>query len=56
MHTFKKQFHFLKVTKEKNTSKTALHVSKKKFENKIHFNARRVRLDYVQENGSKFTI
>jgi len=56
IHTFKKQFHFLKVTKEKNTSKTALYVSKRKFENKLHFNAKRVRLDYVLENASKFTI
>jgi len=42
--------------KRNNILKTVLCVSKRKFENKLNFNAKRVRLDHVLENALKFTI
>lgn len=41
--------------KRKITSKTALHVSKRKIENKIYFSAKHVRFHYVLENALKST-
>ncbi|KAE9523365.1 hypothetical protein AGLY_016313 [Aphis glycines] len=42
--------------KRKIYFKTALYVSKRNIENKLHFNVNRVRSDYELENASNFTI